>query len=344
MPVIPSSRSFEGSDMSQDGSGKYILPTIPQVIINTKENKDGIYLFFMPSYKRDSLGNGVWYKQFTIRQNFGTSFKEKYFVPNLNEDPAEYFAKRYKMLFPEEAKIKEEEKSGSKFKVYPAYGNVTKRCVFNVLKCTDPNSGVHVLDLPVFNGASQIDDYHKKPGFDGRPVNLINDHTSCTPVFIKCKSGGGNPWSIQPDSGKATPLPEQLCSSEYLINLDNIFVEKPKEDIIEKLRSFFAPQIFDRCMEGYEGLRHSVSVGFNPTAEVAHTASPVAAPAPVVAPSVFAFNTSLNLPKAPTTAAAPATPDLPAVPTVETGHVANPMATGSPAPVNKQQALAFLQK
>jgi hypothetical protein len=344
MSVIPASRNFEGSDMSQSGDGKYILSSVPQVLINTKENKDGIFLFFMPGYKVDSLGNGVWYKQITIRQNFGTSFKEKYYVPNVNDDPAEYFARHYKMLFPEEAKVKEEEKSGSKFKVYPAYGNITKRCIFNVLKCSAPNEGVFILDLPVFNGASQIDEYHKKPAFNGQPVPMINDHTRCTPVFIKCKSGGGNPWVIQPDLSQATPLPEQLCSSEYLNNLDNIFIEKPKEDIIEKLRSFFSPAIFDKCMTGYEGVKTIVTGG------VSHMASPVAVATPVApaTPSAFALPATLNIPK-PSTTPVTSTPPAAPVPTAEVASFGNPMSVpsapaGSPTPVNKAQALAFLSK
>ena len=321
MPIVAPARDFAGSEMETGSGFKYIRPEVPQVLISEKENPNGIHLFFLPGYK----DGGVWFKQFQVRQNFGTQFREKYVMPNPADDPASYFESKFKMFWPEEAKPKEVERSGKNFKDYPPYGNVSKRVVYNVLKAKNPEEGAHVLDLPLFNGASQIAAYHDAPSFKGEITPLISDPTRCALVYIKCKSAGakGNPWSIKIDLSEAVALPENLCSSEYLNNLDEIFVPKGKNEIIAKLREFFPQDVFDRCMHGYPGLVTGAVQGFNPPAAVASALTPVKlqhATAPAVSAAKFAIPAGLNIPKAPVISQAP----------VEAPASAEPVATEAP--------------
>lgn len=267
MAIIKPTKQFSGSDISNKLSFKYTKPDIRQVAFNQKENKEGVYLYFLPPYKQDADGNGVWYKPFKIRDNFGDKYKEKYAVaPGV--DPAGHFEKNFKIHFPEEAMIIDEvDDRGQKRKRYPNYGRTTTRVIYNVAYVDRLDAGVHVLDLPSFMGASQINDWLNEKDARGRERPLLNDPDRCIPVFVKLKEGGsGNPWLIQPDQNSPAQLGDELIDSDHLYNLDTDVLDyKSEDEIISKLREMFSTEVFDRCMEGYRG-SGNVIISASPTA------------------------------------------------------------------------------
>jgi len=154
MAIIRPSAKFEGSDLNLSASATpYIQEGVRKALFNKTNNAEGAYVYFLPAYKADTAGNGVWYKKMYIRDNFGTNFKEKYYVPNKANDPAEYFANNFRCLYPEEAKVTDTEVGGRKFKKYPNYGRTTERVMYNIAFAQNLSAGAHVLDLPLRNGA-----------------------------------------------------------------------------------------------------------------------------------------------------------------------------------------------
>jgi len=304
--------------------------------------------------------------QFQIRGNFGTgNFKEKYYIAHGANDPVVHFERNFKFRFPDLAKIGEEIKEGRKFRIYPPYGNISKRVVTNNINRNATQEGIMVFDVPASNAFSQIQDYHNRPGFNGVQAPLVCDPDNCALVFTKCKkdSGGGNPWVFQIDlsPGSAIQLPEALRDSDNLHNLDDIFIVKTKEELMEKLRTFFNGDVFDLCMQGYQGLLVGSVPGFTPPTVAA---APVyAAPvAPVSGLGAPAFNpASLVVTKSPTAggvapapAVAPVVAQTPvyagvgqpaapqSVPVAPSEHMANPMAgTGA---LDLDAAMKFLGK
>lgn len=254
MAIIKPTRKFIGSDLNNKAGSKYIKDGVKQVLFNKNNNKDGAHLFFLPPYTTDVAGNGVWYKVFLIRDNFGTSFKEKFAVKQ--GCPVEYFERQFKLRYPDEAKpVDIVDDTGQKRKQYPNHGRQTKRVIYNVAYATNLDAGNHILDLPVFMGASQITDWLETKDTKGREKPMLNDPSRAIPVFIKLKDGGsGNPWQIQPDQNDPSVLPDELADSDQLYNLDTDVLEyKSNEELIEKLRGFYTPDIFDACMEGFPG-------------------------------------------------------------------------------------------
>lgn len=272
MAIIKPSKKFIGSEIDLRDAGKYIRPEVRQVTFNKRSNPQGAWLFFLPPYKVDAEGNGVWYKAFKIRDNFGEKFKEKYIVGD--NDPVAHFERNMKVLFPEEARIVDgtDDKGQSK-KIYPLFGRTTTRVVYNVAYVNNLEAGAAVLDLPSFNGASIINSWLGEKDTRGRERPVLNDPDSSIPVFIKLKEGGGAPWQIEPSQSEATNIPDELADSDNMYNLDDIFIRKTPAELIQKLSEMYPRDVFERCMDGYPGF-DKVVVDSDPT--------PARASAPVV--------------------------------------------------------------
>lgn len=255
MAIIKPSKKFAGSEMSSGDGGKYILPGTRQVVFNKSQNKDGTYLYFLPAYKADASGNGVWFKVIRVRDNFGDKFKDKYAILDGVADPVAHFERNFKLYYPEDAAVVDEvnEKTGRTQKRYPNYGRVTSRVIFNVAYSQKLEEGCHVLDLPAYNGANILTKWLEGKDNRGRERPMINDPARCIPVFVKLNDGGGAPWEITPDPTDPAELPEQLADSDYLYNLDDIYVVKTAQEKIAKLKEMYTAEIFDQCMAGYAG-------------------------------------------------------------------------------------------
>jgi hypothetical protein len=254
MAIIKPTKKFQGSEIDLREIGKYIKPDVRQVTFSKRQNPNGTYLYFLPSYKEDHEGNGVWYKPIRVRDNFGDKFKQKYLViPN---DPVTHFERNLKLLYSELAATKDvTDDKGQSRKVYPLCGRVANRVVYNVAYFDKLDAGPHVLDLPAFNGAIIFDNWQKEKDTRGRERPLLCDPEHCIPVFIKLRDGGGMPWQIEPSPAEAAVLPDSLADSDNLYNLDEIFIEKTPEELIANLRELYSPEVFERCMEGYTGFQ-----------------------------------------------------------------------------------------
>jgi len=261
MAIIRPSKKFAGSEFNNKNSSKYIKEGVRQVLFGPKENKEGAYLYFLPPYTTDASGAGVWYKVFKIRDNFGTTYKEKYAVKGF--DAVDHFERNFKIHFPEEAKVVDEvDDSGKTRKRYPSYGRKTNRVIYNVAYVNKLGAGCHILDLPVYMGASQITEWLDAKDARGKEKPMLNDASRCIPVFVKLKDGGsGNPWQIQPDPSDEAELPDFIADSDNLYNLDTDVLDyRSDADLIEKLREMYRPEIFDLCMDGFPGLTNTSAV------------------------------------------------------------------------------------
>lgn len=293
MAIIRPSNKFEGSELNLTVSATpYIREGVRKASFNKNTNQDGAYLYFLPAYKTDSSGNGVWYKKVSVRDNFGVNFKEKYYVPNRAEDPAEYFAGHFRTLYPEEAKVTDAEVNGKKFKKYPVYGRVTDRVLYNVAFAQNLAAGAHVLDLPLRNGADILQSWIDGKDLMGNERPPINDPDRCVAVFVKLKENSANPWVLQVDGNAPVQLPNQLADNDYLYNLDEILVHRSKEEIIAKLREMYSSDVFEDCMDGYVGLTKRAVQGAR-----LPSATPVAQPMvqPVAAPSIEIARPSMEI-------------------------------------------------
>jgi hypothetical protein len=353
MPIIKPSLKFEGAETgTTQNTTPYLREDVRKVIFNKTNNQNGVYLYFLPPYRADSLGNGVWYKSIEIRDNFGDKYKEKYLVASRENDPAEYFARNFKLLYPEESKPGTIVNNGKTFKKYPNHGRITKRVLFNVAYANKLEAGPHILDLPLANGASQLFDWLSKTDIAGNPRPLVNNPEAAFPVFLQLKDSGTNPWQLNVEASQPAILPEAIAISDNLYNLDEILIVRPKEEIIAKLREMYPSHVFDDCMNGYPGLKPvKVPSGFTPVAPVHQTisqsntptfsaGSPVAKPVPagninLPVPGAASVNAPVDIPiKTAVPAAATTSPidpsDLPP----------NPMAAMSS--MTREQAEKFL--
>ncbi len=252
MAVIKPTKKFIGSEIDLRDAGKYIKPEVRQVTFNKRVNPNGAWLYFLPPYKEDAEGNGVWYRTVKIRDNFGEKFKEKYVT--IDNDPVAHFERNLKILFPEEAKIVEgTDDRGQSKKIYPLVGRTTTRVLYNVAYVNQMEAGAHVLDLPSYNGASIINSWLGEKDTRGRERPVLNDPDSCIPVFIKLKDGGGAPWQIEPSQSESTNIPDELADSDNMYNLDDVYVKKSPAELIAKLRDMYSPEIFEACINGYPG-------------------------------------------------------------------------------------------
>lgn len=254
MAIILPSRKFVGSETSNDfPSFHYIKNDVRQVIFNKDNNNKGTHLYFLPAYKKDEEGNGVWYHSFRLRTDFGDKFKLRYV--SHPDDPARHFESNFRKHFSEEAKAKEvySDKFGRTVKQYPNYGRLTTRVVYNVLYCDKPELGAHVLDLPSYNGASLIREWLDTKDARGRDRPMLNDPSRTIPVFVKLdrESKAGTPWMIQPEPTDPVELDESLLRADTLYNLEEIFETRTNEEIINMLRENFDSEVFNLCMAGY---------------------------------------------------------------------------------------------
>lgn len=335
MAIIKPSVKFEGSDLNlQSSATPYVKEGVRRAIFNKNNNQEGAYLYFLPAYKTDNAGNGVWFKKFSIRDNFGTGYKEKYYIANKAQDPAEYFANNFRILYPEDAKVRDVESNGRKFKQYPACGRVTDRVVYNVAFAQDLGAGAHILDLPLRNGADILMSWLDGKDLFGNARQPVNDPERAVPVFVKLKENSANPWMIQVENNQPVQLPVQLADSDYLYNLDDIFVPKSKEEIIAKLRDMYSQDVFDDCMNGYPGLTKQAVAGNafdnrpkNTPPSMPEIAKPTIPSAPV-----------LDIPKAAVPVAVPVAVNIP--PAVDLSSLPpNPMAGGR---LSREEALRFI--
>jgi hypothetical protein len=276
MAIIKPSLKFAGSELNLNNTAvPYIKEGVQRALFNKSNNPEGAYLYFLPAYKTDEDGNGVWYKKVSVRDNFGTSYKEKYFVPSRAADPAEYFYNNLRIIYPEDAQIRDVENNGKKFKQYPFCGRITDRVIYNVAFAQHLEQGAYVLDLPLRNGADILMNWLEGRDLSGRQRLPINDPDRCLPVFVKLKENSANPWMLQVDTSEPVALPEQLADSDYLYNLDEVLVTKTKEEIIAKLREMYSSDVFEDCMNGYPGLTKSSSPA--PVAAAVQKSEPVIA-------------------------------------------------------------------
>jgi hypothetical protein len=336
MAIIKPSRKFVGSEMDSGAGGKYIRPDIKQVLFNKNNNKDGTYLYFLPAYKVDGAGGGVWFKVINVRDNFGDKFKDKYVT--IENDPVAHFERNFKLHYPEEALVVDEtnEKTGRTQKRYPNFGRVTRRVVFNVAYSQELEKGAHVLDLPAYNGANILMKWLETKDNRGRERPMLNDPERAIPVFIKLNDGGGAPWELSPDPTDPGVLPEQLADTDYIYNLDNIFVKKTAVELIAKLKEMYTTEVFEQCMEGYPGFGGQGGVkataASNPTAKAEANDAP-APKATKAAPSLK------NIPKVNTKKADTAPEPADEVDVTPSVLESNPLAG-----ISTEEAAEFLRK
>jgi len=288
MAIIKPSKTFTGSEVSNNDAGKYIKPDTKQVLFNKNSNKEGAWLYFLPAYKVDDHGNGVWYRALKVRDNFGDKFKDKYAVTDAL-DPVAHFERNFKLYYPEESKPVDTQTEKGTRKVYPNYGRIATRVIYNVAYVNTPEAGPHILDLPAFNGASLLTDWLRGKDKRGNDRPVLNDPEHCIPVFIKLKDDrSGTPWQIEPEQSDAAAIPNELADSDLIYNLDEVFIIKPREELIAKLRDMYKGEVFDQCMDGYPGFDNVVVQGRSPFAreEEAAPRPPIIRPAVKAAPSV----------------------------------------------------------
>jgi hypothetical protein len=267
MAIIRPSNDFEGSDLAAPPAPLtqgYISQDVKKMIFSKTSNTGGAYILFLPGYKADMTGKGVWFKVFEIRDNFGDKFKDKYYVPDRQADPASHFAKNYLKLYNPGGKLELETVTinGRSFKKYPNFGRITKRIIFNVAYAADMSQGVFVLDLPAANGGSILTDWSKQIDMFGKNRPYLNDPDRALPVFLQLKDTGANPWVINVDTSQAIQLPDALADCDNMYNLDDILVQKPKEEVIAKLRDMYPADMFEDCMEGFPGFNSARGSGY----------------------------------------------------------------------------------
>ncbi len=278
MSIIKPARSFENSNLDSNGT-TYIKPAIPQLNFGKNGITEGAYVVFLPAYKLDNYGNGCWFRQIKIRDNFGDKFKSKYVVDDIvgGTDPSHYFAANYSIHYPEKAVVTEVSTARGKTKAYPFYGRTTNRVLFNTLLYSNMESGVHLLDLPAGLGASELEKYHNTKDISGNLNSLVCDSDQATPVFIKLVMSSPPSWQITPAPQNKFKIPDKFCDTAALINLDEATIKVNAADIVQQLREMFSPEEFDTCMRGYPGLVSSYAA--KPA-----TQQPTQLPRPQVAP------------------------------------------------------------
>lgn len=274
MAIITPARKFEGGEMNTSLFGQTIKSGIRIINFRDPENQGGVYLFILPPYKLDSQGNGVWYKVFTVRDNFGLDTKEKFSVgPNC---PVEWFAAKCKHYFPKYAATEKTQREGRDIKVYPPFGRTTKKVVFNTAFFRNLGLGSHVLEIPQYGCADQIDQWHRTKTPEGGDAPMLNDPRAAIPVEFKLeKNVKGNPWRVTISSSKIYQIPDQLADSDNLYNLDDVILYPQQEELIEKLRKTVPVEMFNKCMEGYSNGPTTVSMAM-PAPVAAFNPVPVA--------------------------------------------------------------------
>lgn len=255
MAIIKPDLDFEGGKLNVKAAsfdGTICKEGIRWISFKTEANKKGVYLYILPAYKVSPSGRGIWYKQIEVRDQFGMQFKEKFPVgPNC---PISYFEYRVKSMFPDYCKVEDYVKEGRTWKKFPTYGKISKRVIYNAAFTRDLGLGAHILELPLHGGADVLDKWHRAETASGRPRGMVNDPAAAVPIQFKLdlNTGGFQPWVITHSPEDATALPEQMCDTEYLYDLDNALAYRPTEELLEQLRQITPPDIFEAGMSGYK--------------------------------------------------------------------------------------------
>lgn len=280
MAIIKPSRQFEGSDLSTGVFGKIIKDTVRQINFRDDNYKTGAYFFILPPYKLDAAGNGAWYKTVQVRDNFGVSIKESFAVPP--NCPIRYFDSQCATKFPNYAKIQKNvpvEGTNRTRTIYPSFGRVANKVVFNVVPYKEMTIGAHVMLLPQFGAAEVLEQWGRKKQMNGIDfMPMLNDPERAIPVWVALRKdkAAGNPWEVTIDGSNGYKLPPELSDTDFLYNLDDVIHYWEPEYLIEKLRSFTPGDIFEACMAGYSDGKTKVSM----VTPAVIAAPVVAAPAP----------------------------------------------------------------
>lgn len=286
MPVIKPTRSFEGSDLSTSVFGRIVKDGVRVINFRDEKNSAGNFFFILPPYKADSYGKGISWKVLPVRDNFGIEPKELFPIgPNC---PISYFSNQAKLRYAQYAKTEKVMVDGRMVNKYPSFGRPVNKVLFNSSYMKEPALGAHVLTLPQFGAAEQIERWNRRVLPNGGEAPLINDPERITPIWIQLKKNAvGNPWVVTPDPSQYYTLPPELSDSEYLYNLDDIICYPDPELLIAKLRTFTPADIFNACIAGYrQNDATTVSMAV-PTAEskpAMPQAAPVATPVAISAP------------------------------------------------------------
>jgi hypothetical protein len=324
MAVYEPTSNFEGSDLSSSSAyGRTIKEGVRVVDFKSQKNPEGTYFFILPPYKLDSNGRAVSWKTYEIRDNFGMDSKIK--LSSQVGCPVVYFSSQVKAHFPNLAKIEDvtDPMSGQSRKRYPFFGRIQKRVLFNAAFTSDLTLGAHVLDVPVHNCGSKIDEWQRGRFADGQHHPPINHPKAAWPVLFKLAPGSGgksNPWTVSVSEQRFYELPTELSDWEYLYNLDDVILYPEKEWLVEQLRTMYAADVFDKCMAGYFNTTVAVPRSI-PTPSQIQPINPVmpTIPQPVQQPVVQAIPS------------APAEPEP--VERIQAEHASNPMAAlGMPKP------------
>lgn len=340
MPIIAPSKSFEGSELSNNAFGKILIDGVRTVSFKEDKNKDGNFFFILPPYKADRFGKGVSWKTVEVRDNFGIDTKERFSVaPNC---PIQYFANQVKLLFPDYAKVEKESRDGKEMKKYPTYGRTVKRVLFNVGYFKQLELGAHILEVPQFGAGDKIEAYSRGKQPSGEDNPPLNDYRASYPVWFQLKKNAvGNPWEVTVEKSKSYPLPEALAYSENLYNLDEVIHYPDPDSLVEKLRGITPTEIFDACMNGFFKNQRMQTIA-SPGVPYANVNIPATAPvpnavvdntsAPVLMPA-FSVPSASILPKA-------NVPANTAAPKAQVTNFSNPVNSG----MSKDEAKAFLTR
>lgn len=330
MAVINPGRNFEGGDMGQSRSFSILHPDVRAFDI--RKHKEGARIFILPSYKADANGNGIWYRVISVRDSFGIGEEKQRFVEPDN-GPIAFFASRAKQLFPNFAEVQKVNRDGRQMKVYPVFGRIAKRVLFNVTMAENM-AAVMVFDAPTWGVGDAIQKYHNTQLMDGSYPPLVNDPARACPIFLKMeRDSKGQPWSVIINPTQLYALPPQLADSTNLYNLDVVCLVPSKEEMLEKLRQIIPAEILTPCMQGYEGFRSAGATVAMPGIAALPAANPMMAPAaaPIAAQPVTAPAVANLVQPAPVAQPVQAAPVAAPAAALAAQLVAQPVAT-SPAP------------
>lgn len=368
MAIINPSKTFTGSEMNRNIFGQVLKSDTR--FINFRDQKikaEGVYLFILPPYKRDNQGNGVWYHVMSVRDNVGIDTKEKFSVQK--NCPFDYFESRAKLFMPEWAKPVTIKKDGKDQKQYQAFGRKTTRVLFNTALYSNPNAGAHVLEVPQSGCASVVDEWSRGKGPDGTDNPMLNQPGAFIPVHFKLDvSTSGQPWKVVVQAGKACALPNELCDTDYLYNLEDCILYPSKEELIEKIKKFFPSDIVSKCLQGYTDSEVNISfanttpvtggmTNIPPTDSLPQLSAMGLAPLPALpnlpAPAGIPKASNSAIPTTNSTVAGIPKPSVvspafiaPPVPSTPAEHESNPMSGATASATggfNAADALAFLR-
>ena len=258
MAILKPSATFQGSDGSRNSYSLFKKGIKVIDVAKYIKQPTGTYVFILPPYKLDAEGNGVWHYRYDVRRNFGLEQKESFF--ETTDSPIRYFSIQAWKKYPDLCRRPSIMKDGKEIKQYPEWGNTQSRTAFNSIYSKKPmiDEGIHALDIPDWKCADNIFQYHNDKTADGETRDLICDpEKGFLPVFLKLD---GFTWTVTIDSKKTYKISESFMDSNNMYQLDDIFVKKSNEELLEKLSRIVHPDMFKDCMEGYTGVDHPISM------------------------------------------------------------------------------------